>query len=110
MRGTGMELLRGTLDLLILKTVSRAPLHGYGIASAIRTSTGDLLNVQEGVLYPTLRKLEARKALRSEWGYTETGRQARYYELTAKGRRELHAQNAEWQLYVHAMQLALGDA
>lgn len=102
-----MELLRGTLDLLILKTVSRGALHGYGIAAAIRSSTEELLNVQEGVLYPTLRKLEARGALRSEWGWSETGRQARYYELTSKGRRELREQERDWELYVRAMQLAL---
>jgi transcriptional regulator len=102
-----MELLRGTLDLLILKTVSWAPLHGYGIAMAIRESTGALLQVQEGVLYPTLRKLEKRGLLSSEWGFTETGREARYYELTREGRRSLRAQERDWQQYVHAMQLAL---
>jgi transcriptional regulator len=102
-----MELLRGTLDLLILKTVSWAPLHGYGIASAIRDSTGGLLQVQEGVLYPTLRKLEKRGQLSSEWGYTETGREARYYELTREGRGSLRAQERDWRQYVHAMQLAL---
>jgi transcriptional regulator len=104
-----MELLRGTLDLLILKTVSWAPLHGYGIAMAIRESTGGLLQVQEGVLYPTLRKLEKRRLLSSEWGFTETGREARYYELTREGRRSLRAQERDWQQYVHAMQLALRE-
>ena len=105
-----MELLRGTLDLLILKTVGRGPLHGYGIAAAIRTSSEELLNVREGVLYPTLRKLEARGSLRSEWGCSETGREARYYELTAQGRKELKAEERDWRQYVHAMQLALGGA
>jgi transcriptional regulator len=105
-----MELLRGTLDLLIMKTVSRGPLHGYGIAAAIRSSTEELLTVQEGVLYPTLRKLEARGALHSEWGFSETGREARYYELTAQGRKELKVQEKDWRLYVHAMQLALEGA
>ena len=105
-----MELMRGTLDLLILKTVSWQPLHGYAIATAIRQSTQEILQVQEGVLYPTLRKLEAKGLLSSEWGFTESGREARYYTLTRAGRSAMRAQERDWELYVHAMQLALKGA
>jgi transcriptional regulator len=105
-----MELLRGTLDLLILTCVSRGPMHGYGIASVIRETTRELLVVQEGVLYPTLRKLEAGGLLTSEWRPTETGRQARYYELTRKGRSHLAARERDWRAYVQAVELLVGRA
>jgi PadR family transcriptional regulator, regulatory protein PadR len=103
-----MEILRGTLDLLILNAVAGEPMHGYGIAAAIGAATGERLRVQEGVLYPTLRKLEARGDLASAWGRTESGRDARYYELTARGRRQLRAQERAWRDYVRVMDLALG--
>jgi transcriptional regulator len=102
-----MELLRGTLDLLILAMLRDGPLHGYGIASAIRRSTRSMLAVQDGVLYPTLKKLEARGILKAAWGITESGREARYYELTAKGRKRLAAAEEDWKSYVRAMALAL---
>jgi transcriptional regulator len=106
-----MELMRGTLDLLILKTVSLGGnIHGYAIATAIRDSTRDVLQVQEGVLYPALRKLERQGLLDSEWGYTETGREARFYELTRAGRAALRQQEREWNDYVQAMRLALRQA
>jgi DNA-binding PadR family transcriptional regulator len=82
-----MELLRGTLDLLILAMLRDGPLHGYGIASAIRRSTRSMLAVQEGVLYPTLKKLEARGILKAAWGFTESGREARYYEIDGEGQK-----------------------
>ena len=102
-----MELLRGTLALLILQTLSDGPLHGYGIASAIRQSTHDKLQVQDGVLYPALKKLEAEGLVESGWGYTDSGREARWYELTPKGRKRLKAERALWEEYVHAMDLVL---
>lgn len=102
-----MELMRGTLDLLILKCVSREPVHGYAIASAIRSSTNESLNVQEGVLYPALRKLEAAGLLSSEWEWTETGRKARYYALTRRGRQQLAERERDWRAYVKVMDLAL---
>ena len=105
-----MELLRGTLDLLILTCLKRGAMHGYGIASVIRESTRELLVVQEGVLYPTLRKLERDGLLSSEWRWTETGREARYYELTAKGKRHLTAREREWHAYVEAVALLAGRA
>jgi PadR family transcriptional regulator, regulatory protein PadR len=102
-----MDLLRGTLELLILNAVRAGPLHGYGIARAIEQSTRAVLRVQEGVLYPSLRKLEARGLLAAEWGSTESGRSARFYTLTRKGRTQLRQQERGWRAYVHAMDLAL---
>jgi PadR family transcriptional regulator, regulatory protein PadR len=102
-----MDLLRGTLDLLILNAVRDGPLHGYGIARAIEQSTRAVLRVQEGVLYPSLRKLESRGLLGAEWGITESGRNARFYALTGKGRAQLRQQERGWRAYVRAMDLAL---
>ena len=102
-----MDLLRGTLDLLILNAVRDGPVHGYGIARAIEQSTRAVLRVQEGVLYPSLRKLESRRLLRAEWGSTESGRTARFYALTGKGRAQLRQQERGWRAYVRAMDLAL---
>jgi PadR family transcriptional regulator, regulatory protein PadR len=105
-----MELLRGTLDLLILTALSRGAMHGYAIATLIRESTRELLVVQEGVLYPTLRKLEAAGLLASEWRRTESGREARFYELTRKGRQQLAARDRDWRAYVEAVEMLAGRA
>ena len=83
------ELLSGTLDLLILKTLSVGMLHGYGIAQHIRRLSSDALRVEEGSLYPALQRLQAKGFASSEWKRSPTGRQARYYRLTAAGRRQL---------------------
>jgi transcriptional regulator len=105
-----MELLRGTLDLLLLKTLSGGALHGYAITQRLKEKTGEQIVVQEGVLYPALRKLEQRGWLESEWGYTETNREARFYRLTRAGRQALVAEESEWNAYVRAMTLALRRA
>ena len=76
-----LQLMRGTLDVLILKTLSWGPLHGYAISRSIRATSGEDLNVEEGALYPALRRLEKRGLLESEWGVTETGRDAKFYRL-----------------------------
>lgn len=89
--------LQGTLDLLILTTVSREPRHGFGIASRIQQASGDLLRVEEGSLYPALHRLEQEGLLRSEWTQTENGRRARLYNLTARGQRQLAAEEEKWQ-------------
>ena len=102
-----MELVRGTLDLLLLKTLAGGPLHGYAISQRLREKTGEQIIVQEGVLYPALRKLEQRGWLESEWGYTETNREARFYRLTRAGRQAQVSAEAEWNSYVRAMALAL---
>jgi transcriptional regulator len=89
-------LLPGTLDMLILKAVARGPLHGYGVAQFIEQASRDVLRVEEGALYPALHRLEVRGVLKSEWGTSENNRRAKYYRLTAAGRRELDAESAYW--------------
>ena len=81
-----LELLQGTLDVLILKTLSRGPLHGYAVARFIRDRTDGVLLVEEGALYPALHRLERKRWIESEWGLSENNRRARYYEITPRGR------------------------
>src|SRR5499425_3918322 len=90
------ELLQGTLDLLILKTLAGAPLHGYKIAQKIRELSDDVLRVEEGSLYPALYRMEQKGLIQSEWGISENNRQARFYKLTRKGRRDMEAEAASW--------------
>jgi PadR family transcriptional regulator PadR len=94
-----MDLLRGTLDLLILKTVSWEPMHGLAIVRWLETVTHERLQVEEGALYPALHRLEARGWLDAAWGYTEAGRRARYYRLTAAGRQQLALESQKWSEY-----------
>jgi transcriptional regulator len=98
-----VELLKGTLEILILTTLSRGRLHGYAISRWIREATRDVLSVEEGALYPALRRMEKRGLLASEWGRTDTGREAKFYELTSAGREQLEGQRADWQQYAEAM-------
>lgn len=98
-----LELIKGTLDVLILKTLSWGPLHGYGVSRAIRRATGDVLTVEEGALYPALRRLEARGLAEATWGTTDTGREARFYRLTDAGTATLEAELLHWSDYVSAM-------
>ena len=98
-----LDLVRGTLDLLILKTLCWGQLHGYAIASAIRRRTEDLLLVEEGALYPALHRMEARGLIESEWGISENNRRAKYYALTAAGREKLSSDAAEWRRYSGAV-------
>ena len=91
------ELLPGTLDMLILKAVSRAPMHGYGVAQYIQRVSDEVLRVEEGALYPALHKLEVRGWLKSEWGTSENNRRAKFYRLSAIGRRELDREASYWQ-------------
>jgi len=104
-----MDLLKGTLDVLILKTLSAAPLHGYGISRSIRDATRSHFDVEEGALYPALRRLEKRGYLESEWGVTDTGREAKFYRLTRAGRAELEAGLEAWHRYVATMAMVLGS-
>jgi PadR family transcriptional regulator PadR len=91
------DLIPGTLDMLILKTVSRGEaMHGYAIAQSIHQISEDMLRVEEGALYPALHRLEVRGLLRSRWGLSENNRRAKYYSLTAAGRRELERESASW--------------
>jgi transcriptional regulator len=90
------ELVQGTLDMLILKTLDRGALHGYAIAEFIERTSEDVLRVEEGALYPALHRLELRGFLRAEWGTSDNNRRAKFYRLTALGRRELENETAEW--------------
>jgi PadR family transcriptional regulator len=90
------ELLPGTLDMLILKTLSRGPLHGYAIARLIQRASNDVLKVEEGALYPALHRLEVRGWLRSTWGTSDNNRRAKFYRLSSLGRRELEVEAGYW--------------
>ena len=104
------DLLQGTLDVLILKIVALNPLHGYGIAQRIRQISRDVLQVQQGSLYPALHRLEKRGWLRAEWGEAETGREAKFYRLTGLGRKQLEAETANWDRLAEAVTLILRTA
>ncbi len=104
------DLLQGTLDMLILKIVALGPVHGYGIAQRIRQISKEVLIVQQGSLYPALHRLEKRGWLSAEWGDSENGREAKFYKLSAKGRRQLAAEEATWNRLSQAVELILGAA
>ena len=110
MADTSMELLKGTLDILILKTLSQGPMHGYGVSRFLREATDEAFHVQEGALYPALRRLEARGMLESRWEKSDTGRDAKFYTLTADGEAELVRSVRSWRSYVDAMARVLGGA
>jgi PadR family transcriptional regulator PadR len=96
-------LLQGTLDLLILKTLSWGSTHGYGIARWIQQVTGDVLRIEEGSLYPALHRLEKRGWIGSEWGLSENNRRAKYYTLTARGRQQLRTESSSWSVFANAV-------
>lgn len=102
-----LELLPGTLDLLILKALRWEPTHGAGVAAWIRLVTDGAFPLEEGTFYPALHRLERRGDIVSEWGRSDSGRRARFYQLTAMGRQRLKAQAAEWTRYVEAVAKAL---
>jgi transcriptional regulator len=104
------ELLQGTLDLLILKAVSLGPLHGYGILLRIQQVSRDKLQIQQGSLYPALYRLEHQGFIASEWGESENRRKAKYYRLTAAGRRRMTDELAYWKRFSEAMALVLDAA
>ena len=101
------ELLPGTLDMLILKAVSLKPLHGYGVLVRIRQISGDALDIPQGSLYPALYRLEHRGLIAAEWGQSENNRRAKYYTLTAAGRRRLRDETAGWNRLATAIAAAL---
>jgi transcriptional regulator len=90
------DLLQGTLDMLILKIVALGPVHGYGISLRIRQISKDVLQVQQGSLYPALHRLEKRGWIAAEWGSSEKGRQAKFYKLSSKGKRHLESERSNW--------------
>jgi len=101
------ELVPGTLDLLILKAVSLGPQHGYGVLLRIGQITGGALKIEQGALYPALYRLEHRGLLDTEWGTSENNRRAKFYRLTAEGRKRLRSELAGWERFVAAMAAAL---
>jgi PadR family transcriptional regulator PadR len=105
-----IDFLRGTLDLLVLKTLSWGPAHGYGIARWIEQCTGDTLEVAEGSLYPALYRLEDKGWIEADWGVTENQRKARFYKLTAAGRRQLKTSHAYWSRFAGAVFKVLDTA
>ncbi len=107
MPGPPSDLPQGTLDLLILRVASLGPIHGYAIAQRIQQASRDALRVQQGSLYPALHRLENRGLLAAEWKESETGREAKFYRLTAKGRRELQKETENWQRLSEAVGLIL---
>lgn len=104
---TSLELLRGTLDVLILKTLSWGPMHGYGVADWIRRRTGEAILVEEGALYPALHRLEKRGWIEAEWGLSENNRRAKYYHLTGDGRKRLAREVSTWRRYAAAVDQVL---
>ena len=104
------DLLQGTLDLLILKVVALGPVHGYGIAQRIRQISSSVLQVQQGSLYPALHRLEKRGWLAATWGESESGRQAKFYRLSAKGRKQLQLEESQWNRLAEAIALVLRTA
>jgi PadR family transcriptional regulator len=109
-RTTPAELLPGTLDLLVLRTLARGPNHGYGIAQHVRELSREVFQVGESSLYPALQRLTLDGFVKPEWGVSENNRRARYYTLTAAGRKQLVAERAEFERIVEAMRLVLDFA
>ena len=104
------DILQGTLDLLILKIVALGPIHGYAIAQRIQQISKEVLQVQQGSLYPALHRLEKRGWLEAEWGESDNGREAKFYKLSAKGRKQLAAEQSNWNRLSEAVRLIMEAA
>lgn len=104
------DLLQGTLDLLILKTIAREPVHGWGIAKRIQVLSGDVLSVGQGSLYPALHRLEQQGWIRAEWKESEFGRSAKFYSLTRDGRKQLERELQSWDRLSSAVALLIANA
>jgi PadR family transcriptional regulator, regulatory protein PadR len=105
-----IDLLQGTLDLLILRTLLAGPTHGHAIAKHIQRTTEDLLQVETGSLYPALHRLEAKGWIAASWELSDKGKRAKYYKLTALGRKQLASEHSKWQTFARAMGLMLNPA
>ena len=110
MADTDLELLQGTLDLLVLKALIFGPRHGYAVARWVRETTDDDLRIEEGALYTALHRMETRGWIEAEWGLSANNRKAKYYQLTPLGRRQLRAQAAQWTRYARAVAKVLQTA
>jgi PadR family transcriptional regulator PadR len=106
--GKQLDLLQGTLDVMILKAISLGPLHGYGVLLRIQQISGDQLEIQQGSLYPALYRLEHQGLITSEWGESENNRKAKFYRLTAAGRKKLQTETANWNRMAEVMASILG--
>ena len=109
-KNTAVDLLQGTLDMLVLKAVSLGPLHGYGVLLRIQQISQDRLEVQQGSLYPALYRLEHEGWIAGEWGQSENKRRARYYRLTPAGRRRLEAETKKWNQFAEVIGVILNTA
>src|SRR6201992_972621 len=96
MARNSVDLLQGTLDLIVLKSLSWGPMHGFGLARWIQRTTDDVLQVEEGSLYPSLYRMENRGWIKAQWALTENGRRAKYYKLTAAGKKQLAIESQQW--------------
>src|ERR1035441_7622753 len=105
-----MELLQGTLDMLTLRTLLFGPLHGYGIAKAIRSTSNEMLEIEFGSLYPALKRLEARGWIASKWETSEHNRRAKYYQIGRAGRKQLTREHSKWTEFVDAITRVMGNA
>ena len=105
-----IELLQGTLDMLILRTLQWGPQHGHGVGQAIRHSSADLLKIQRGSLYPALHRLEAQGLIASQWKASEMNRRAKYYRLSAAGKKQLLAEQSKWNLLVKTISRVMRPA
>ncbi len=108
MRTGKSEILQGMLDMLVLRAVADEALHGYALLNRLRLISGERLQIPQGSLYPALHRLENKGFLKGEWGVTDTGREAKFYQLTPKGRQQLDAEVAEWRELSTAISLVLG--
>jgi PadR family transcriptional regulator PadR len=106
-RDTSSDVLQGTLDLLVLKSLALGPMHGWGIAQRIQDLSRSAFDVGQGSIYPALMRLERRGWIAAEWGTTENNRRARYYRLTPAGQRQLRQETESWRKYAHAVELVL---
>ena len=104
------DLMQGTLELLILKTLARESMHGYGIVQRIHEAAEDLLKIEDGSLYPALYRMEERGWIQSEWGLSENNRRAKFYQLTRRGRKQLEAERANWERISQAVTKILQTA
>lgn len=103
MAQTSLGLLQGTLDVLILKTLSWAPMHGYGVSQWIRQRTDGVLGIEDAALYQALHRLNRKGFIEAEWGLSDNNRKAKYYQLTKAGRQQLRAETSTWRLYAEAI-------
>jgi PadR family transcriptional regulator PadR len=103
-----MDLIQGTLDMLVLRTLVLAPLHGYGISKAIRSNSNKALEIEFGSLYPSLKRLEAKGWISSQWEISEHNRRAKYYQLTPEGRKQLQREHSKWADFVSAVTQIMG--